>query len=77
MKWSRHNKKKKKIIDGRAVPDRNEEYLFYQTIIGAWPVDPMDEKEYEIFKDRMKDYMLKAIREAKINTSWINPVYGL
>ncbi len=73
MKWSRHNKKKKKIIDGQAVPDRNEEYLFYQTLIGAWPVNPMDEKEYEIFKDRIKDYMLKAIREAKINTSWINP----
>ena len=73
MKWSRHNKKKKKIIDGRAVPDRNEEYLFYQTIIGAWPVNPMDEKEYEVFKDRIRDYMLKAIREAKINTSWINP----
>ena len=73
MKWSRHNKKKKKIIDGRAVPDRNEEYLFYQTIIGAWPVNSMDEKEYEVFKNRIRDYMLKAIREAKINTSWINP----
>jgi (1->4)-alpha-D-glucan 1-alpha-D-glucosylmutase len=33
----------------------------------------MSEKEYEVFKDRVKDYMLKAIREAKINTSWINP----
>jgi (1->4)-alpha-D-glucan 1-alpha-D-glucosylmutase len=73
IKWSRHNKKEKKIIDGQAVPDRNEEYLFYQTLIGAWPIDPMDEKGYEIFQDRIKEYMLKAIREAKINTSWINP----
>ena len=72
-KWSRHNKKKKIIIDAQAVPDHNEEYLLYQTIIGAWPNGPMNKKEYDSFKTRIKDYMLKAIREAKINTSWINP----
>lgn len=72
-KWSRYNRKKKKIIDGQTVPDLNEEYLLYQTLIGAWPVNPLNEKEYEVFKTRIKDYMLKALREAKVNTSWINP----
>jgi len=73
IRWNRLNKKKKPVIDGMAVPDRNEEYLLYQTLIGAWHVEPMNESEYEIFKNRIKDYMLKAIREAKVNTSWINP----
>lgn len=71
--WSRLNKKKKVMVDGQIVPDRNEEYLLYQTLVGTWPITVGDESSYENFKERMKNYMLKAIREAKVNTSWINP----
>ncbi|MBE0425728.1 MAG: malto-oligosyltrehalose synthase [Nitrospirae bacterium] len=71
--WSRLNKKAKVLVDGRTVPDRNEEYLLYQTLIGAWPIEIKNEEEYEDFKIRIISYMLKAIREAKVNTSWINP----
>ncbi|MEW6162760.1 MAG: malto-oligosyltrehalose synthase [Nitrospirota bacterium] len=71
--WGRLNKKNKVAVDSQLVPDRNEEYLLYQTLIGAWPIDPMNETEYETFKNRIKDYMLKASKEAKVNTSWINP----
>jgi (1->4)-alpha-D-glucan 1-alpha-D-glucosylmutase len=73
LRWSRINKKKKSVIEGQWVPDRDEEYLLYQTLIGVWPIHPMDGDGYEIFKKRIKDYMLKAIREAKVNTSWISP----
>jgi (1->4)-alpha-D-glucan 1-alpha-D-glucosylmutase len=45
------------------LPDRHAEYLLYQTLIGAWPID----------RDRTWAYMLKACREAKINTSWHEP----
>jgi len=48
------------------VPDRHAEYLLYQTLIGAWPID----------RDRVWQYMLKACREAKINTSWHEPNPG-
>ncbi|MEW6570831.1 MAG: malto-oligosyltrehalose synthase [Nitrospirota bacterium] len=72
-KWSRLNKKSRITVDGRIVPDRNEEYLLYQTLLGAWPVNEMENSGYEDFKKRIKDYMLKAVREAKVNTSWINP----
>ncbi|MHB1700252.1 MAG: malto-oligosyltrehalose synthase [Acidobacteriaceae bacterium] len=41
-------------------PDRNAEYLYYQTLIGAWPLTP----------DRAAAYMLKAARESKQHTSW-------
>ncbi len=73
VRWSGLNRHKKKIIDGQAVPDRNEEYLIYQNIIGAWPLSALTGADYEIFTDRIKNYMLKAIREAKINSSWISP----
>jgi (1->4)-alpha-D-glucan 1-alpha-D-glucosylmutase len=71
--WRRLNKKNKVVVDGQIVPDFNEEYLLYQTLIGAWPIGQMNKDEYEIFKKRIKDYMLKASKEAKVNTSWINP----
>src|ERR1700719_1088165 len=45
------------------LPDRHAEYLLYQTLIGAWPID----------RERAWAYMLKACREAKINTSWHEP----
>ena len=45
------------------LPDRHAEYLLYQTLIGAWPID----------HDRAWGYMLKASREAKISTSWHEP----
>jgi (1->4)-alpha-D-glucan 1-alpha-D-glucosylmutase len=67
------NKRKKTKIETQWVPDRNEEYLLYQTLVGAWPVHPMVEKEYDVFKGRIRDYMIKAAREAKVNTSWISP----
>lgn len=73
IRWSRFNRKKKAVVEGQTVPDRNEEYLLYQTLIGAWPVGPMQARAYGVFKARIKEYMIKAIREAKINTSWINP----
>ncbi len=72
-RWSRINRGKKPAVDGEWVPDRNEEYLLYQTLIGVWPIQPMEETDYEFFKKRIKDYMLKAVREAKVNTSWISP----
>ncbi len=71
--WARMNKKKKTAIDGVETPDRNEEYLLYQTLVGAWPIEPMEGNVSADFIQRIKNYMLKASREAKMNTSWINP----
>ena len=54
-------------------PARNDEYLLYQTLLGAWPLEPMDDASLALFRSRIQDYMLKAAREAKVRTSWINP----
>ena len=55
------------------VPDRNDEYLFYQTLVGAWPLGELDDAQRESFVERLQQYMEKATREAKLHTSWINP----
>lgn len=73
IRWGLINKKKKVILEGVAVPDRNEEYLLYQTLIGSWPQGGPEDNEFDSYKIRIKEYMVKALREAKVNTSWINP----
>jgi len=69
-KWSRHNRKKKKSLKGVTIPERNDEYFLYQTLIGALPFK-MDEMDN--FKVRLKDYIIKAVREAKVHTAWLKP----
>lgn len=72
-RWSRLNRNKKLAAQGRLVPDRNDEYLFYQTLLGVWPVNQMTVAAQAEFTARIRDYMLKAAREAKVDTNWISP----
>ncbi|MBT1074012.1 malto-oligosyltrehalose synthase [Geobacter grbiciae] len=73
MRWSRMNRPHKATVQGIKVPSRNEECLLYQTIVGAWPAEDFTGNERDVFVGRIREYMLKAMREAKVNTSWINP----
>ncbi|MBV9390517.1 MAG: malto-oligosyltrehalose synthase, partial [Verrucomicrobia bacterium] len=69
--WRELNSKLKSDVDGESAPSANEEYLFYQTVLGTWPlVAEAADKDYA---DRIQQYMTKAIREAKVNSSWIQP----
>jgi (1->4)-alpha-D-glucan 1-alpha-D-glucosylmutase len=72
-RWAECNAEQRETIDGESVPDRNDEYLLYQTLVGAWPLAPMDAAAHESFVGRVQQYMEKATREAKVHTSWINP----
>jgi (1->4)-alpha-D-glucan 1-alpha-D-glucosylmutase len=71
--WRRLNRSLKAVVDREPAPDRNDEYLLYQTLLGCWPATPVDPGEHRAFVDRIQGYMLKAVREAKVHTSWINP----
>ncbi len=51
----------------------NEEYLIYQTLIGTWPFDASAESVDESYVQRLEQYLIKAIREAKIHSSWLSP----
>jgi (1->4)-alpha-D-glucan 1-alpha-D-glucosylmutase len=68
--WRAMNRRVKREIAGAPAPDSNEEYFIYQTLVGAWPFAEADEAA---FIDRLKQYLVKACREAKVHTSWLNP----
>jgi (1->4)-alpha-D-glucan 1-alpha-D-glucosylmutase len=61
--WQKLNRGHRTTVDARPTPGANTEYLIYQTLVGAWPISV----------ERFRAYLLKAIREAKSHTSWINP----
>jgi (1->4)-alpha-D-glucan 1-alpha-D-glucosylmutase len=69
------NRSRRQEIGGRGVPSRNDEYLLYQTLIGAWPleVETPDDLAGSDFADRIVAYMIKAVREAKLESSWTAP----
>jgi (1->4)-alpha-D-glucan 1-alpha-D-glucosylmutase len=67
-RWFKWNQSKTRRISGQAAPDRNEEMFIYQTLLGAWPLDPDELPE---FRKRMREYVLKAAREAKVHTRWV------
>ena len=70
-RWSAaHEGHKTTLDDGSIAPDPNEEYLIYQTVVGAWPWLKADQKG---FAERMKAYIAKALSEGKVNVTWINP----
>jgi (1->4)-alpha-D-glucan 1-alpha-D-glucosylmutase len=78
-KWRRANHSRKRVLsDGRSVPDSNEEYLLYQTLVGAAPLvfettsEPAQSETRQQFIARIQQYMNKAVHEAKINLSWVN-----
>ncbi len=60
-------------IDGTPAPSRNDEYLIYQTLVGAYPDALPDDEAYATFKTRVIRYMHKAINEAKQHSNWLNP----
>jgi (1->4)-alpha-D-glucan 1-alpha-D-glucosylmutase len=71
-RWSRMNRSRKREVDGRPAPSPNDEYLFYQTLIGCWPLEELDEAANTAVRERIEAYMIKAAREAKLRTSWAN-----
>jgi (1->4)-alpha-D-glucan 1-alpha-D-glucosylmutase len=90
-RWSHLNEAHRRGVEDLTVLDANEEYLLYQTLIGAWPLESSKSREgeapsepdqthnpeeYAEFVRRIQAYMLKALHEAKVHTSWINPNAG-
>lgn len=72
-RWTRLNASKKLRVDGELAPDRNDEYLLYQTLLGTWPDGRLTSEELAQYRERIAAYMQKATKEAKVRTSWVNP----
>ncbi len=71
-RWSRLNRSRKRQVDGRNAPSRNDEYLLYQTLVGTFPAGEIDDAAMAQYARRIRDYMVKAAREAKVHTSWLS-----
>ncbi len=75
-RWRTLNRRWKGRIEESEAPDGNEEYLLYQTLLGSWPLEPYHELSEEAraeYRARIQQYMAKAMKEAKLNTSWVQP----
>jgi (1->4)-alpha-D-glucan 1-alpha-D-glucosylmutase len=85
-RWRRWNREHRTAARGRRLPDANTEYLLYQTLVGAWPLELMapgrrpvraageDDRACLVqFRERVSAYILKAAREAKEHTTWVDP----
>lgn len=76
QRWSTLNDAARSRVDGLPAPDRNDEWMFYQALIGAWPAEAPDAAVPATappdLVDRMQVFMSKAIREAKRHTSWVH-----
>lgn len=72
-RWSQLNAGKKILVGKAPAPDANDEYLLYQTLVGAWPTDGETMEGLKSVRARVETFMLKAAKEAKTNTSWTEP----
>ncbi len=72
-RWGRLNSSKKVVVEDHPAPDRNDEYLLYQALLGAWPAGAIASGGLAPFRGRIAEYVQKATKEAKVHTSWINP----
>ena len=71
QQWSAANSGFKTSLAEKTAPDANEEYLLYQVLLAAWPLheDELD----DVFRDRIRNYIRKALSESKANTNWAVP----
>jgi (1->4)-alpha-D-glucan 1-alpha-D-glucosylmutase len=72
-RWSKLNRSKRRKLDIGRAPSRNDEYLLYQTLLGIWPFETADAEGLAQLAERVEAYMIKAVREAKVSSSWMNP----
>jgi (1->4)-alpha-D-glucan 1-alpha-D-glucosylmutase len=72
-RWRNLNEPLRQQAEDTPVPDANEEYHIYQTLVGAWPMESCPAEEWASFVQRVQQYMLKALHEAKVHSSWMNP----
>jgi (1->4)-alpha-D-glucan 1-alpha-D-glucosylmutase len=76
--WSGILRARRGDVEGTAPPDHNDEYLFYQLLLGAWPAeltsdDSLDPGKLRSFVGRMEGAMVKSLREGQLRSSWGSP----
>lgn len=77
-RWATLNSRRKGMVNDEPAPTANDEYLYYQALVGVWPAEfadaaRLDADAVAALRERVSTYMIKAVREAKTHSSWINP----
>ncbi len=75
-RWNRINRFRRTVVDRALTPADHELYSLYQTLLGSWPTDLLERPRSEAladFSERILQYMRKAMREAKLRSSWYRP----
>jgi (1->4)-alpha-D-glucan 1-alpha-D-glucosylmutase len=80
--WRRHHRALRTLVGGRLAPTRTTDNFIYQTLVGLWPIGDAPSRDAEradddsrllALRDRLTAYIQKAVREAKVSTSWTDP----
>ncbi len=72
--WRRRNRSLHTLVRGKLTPLRRTDDFIYQALIGLWPAGgDMAREQLDELRERLSAYMLKAVREAKLRTSWTDP----
>lgn len=73
-RWHGMNAESMGRLPAGEEPDASVEQFLYQSLLGAWPIAPLGDEDDLIFlHERMLDFAVKALREAKLRTSWDDP----
>ena len=74
--WNRILRARRGDVEGKAPPDRADEYMFYQMLVGAWPMDMLESptaERLQAFGERIEGALEKSLREGKRNSNWNDP----
>jgi len=72
-RWRRMNSRFVARVEDEAAPAPDDEYMIYQSLIGFWPVTAESTELPQPEQQRFREFLVKALREAKVHTSWDNP----
>jgi (1->4)-alpha-D-glucan 1-alpha-D-glucosylmutase len=71
--WRNLNLPHKRTVRGRRLPDPATVVHLFQALVGVWPLTPLGVGDLEVLRERIDGYMMKAVREAKVRTTWTDP----
>ena len=74
--WTRILRARRGDVERKAAPERDDEYMLYQMLVGSWPIDMLDnpsDGQKEAYLARIRAALEKSLREAKRRSGWAAP----
>ncbi len=71
-RWTRLNRKFKVMLEGSLAPNKIDDWVLYQTLVGTWPLNGLAGIDAN-YVTRVQEYIQKVVREAGRFSNWVNP----